>query len=139
MPRVLGRTKDHRSHLLKNLAVSLVQRGRLVTTEAKAKELRPYVARWVTVAKRAQAARGADRLAHERRLYQLVGSRAIVRTLVDEIAVRAAKRAGGYTRIIKLGARVGDGAPKALIEFVDQAASSDKTPAKQPSTQKDKA
>jgi len=93
--------------------------GHIATTVAKAKELRPYVARWVTLAKRAKNAAGADRLALERQLYQRTGNRIVVRALVDDIAVRTASRAGGYTRIIKLQPRVGDGALTARIQFVD--------------------
>lgn len=111
--RKLGRTTEHRLSLLRNLAASLITHERIRTTEAKAKELRPFVEKLVTLGKR-------DSL-HARRqaLSILPSNKAAVHRLFGEVSPRFAERPGGYTRILKLGPRQGDGASMALIEFVD--------------------
>ena len=112
--RKLNRTTSHRKALMMNLASSLVLHKRIKTTDAKAKELRGYIERLVTYAKKDSV--------HGRRLIQqkLPGSRGkkIANVLIHEIAPEFKDRNGGYTRIIKLGNRKNDNAPVSLIEFV---------------------
>ena len=110
--RKLGRTPSHRQALLRNLASTLIQHGHLRTTLAKAKEVRPFAERLVTLGRRSD-------LAARRRALQLLPQRKVVAHLFSEIAPRFAERPGGYTRILKLGPRKGDGAPMARIEFVE--------------------
>ena len=113
--RKLNRTTAHRRALLRNLLKALIQREQIQTTDAKAKELRRWADRIVTLGKK-------DTL-HARRLaYAQLGSRTLVSRLFDDIAPRFENRAGGYTRIIKLGPRRGDAAPLSLIEFTEREA-----------------
>lgn len=109
--RKFGREKNQRHALMRSLARNLIRDARIKTTEAKAKELRPYVEKLVTKAKAATTA--------SRRLInaQIMGATE-TKKLVDEIAPKYKSRAGGYTRIVKLPRRDLDGAPMALIEFV---------------------
>jgi len=109
--RKFGREKKVRVALLRSLAVSLIRDEKIETTEAKAKEIRPFVEKLLTKGKEPTLA--ARRLIGER----LGGVRA-AKKLIEEIAPRYAKRAGGYTRIIKLSPRHGDASPMAVIEFV---------------------
>jgi len=111
--RKLSRRREHRVAMLANLAASLIKSGRVKTTDAKAKEVRPIVERMVTFAKRGDL--------HARRvvLSRLRDADA-VKKLFDEIGPRYTKRNGGYTRILKLGFRSGDNAPVSLIEFVEE-------------------
>lgn len=111
--RQLSRTASHRRALLRNMATSLFQHDRLVTTEAKAKELRPYAERLITLARRGDL--HARRLAERR-----VRDRATLDRLFAEIGPRFASRPGGYTRILKLGHRKGDGAELARIELLSE-------------------
>ena len=116
----LQRKQDHRDALLMNLATSLIEHRRIRTTLAKAKALRPYAEKLVTLGKRALAATEAKDALHCRR--QAIGtlrSTAVVKTLFTEIAVASKDRKGGYTRITKLGQRRSDSAPMAFIEWVD--------------------
>jgi large subunit ribosomal protein L17 len=107
----LGSGPDHQQQLLGGLAAELFQRGRIRTTEAKAKALRPLAEHLITFAKRGDV--------HARRqVLRTVPDRDVVHKLFSEIAPRYAERAGGYTRILKLGHRAGDGAPMALIELL---------------------
>ncbi|HEU4763057.1 MAG TPA: 50S ribosomal protein L17 [Gemmatimonadales bacterium] len=110
--RQLSRTSEHRSALLSNLATSLFAHGQIVTTEAKAKELRPFAERLITLARRGDL--HARRLAARR-----VKDPAVLQHLFAEIGPRFAARPGGYTRILKLGHRPGDGADTARIELVE--------------------
>ena len=110
--RKLGRTSEHRTSLLRNLAASLIAHDRIRTTQAKAKELRPFVEKLVTLGKR-------DSLHARRRALSILPRKDIVRRLFTEVSPRFAERPGGYTRILKLGPRRGDGAEMAFIEFVD--------------------
>ena len=113
--RRLNRTTAHRRALIRNLLKALIQREQIQTTDAKAKELRRWADRIVTLGKK-------DTL-HARRLaYAQLGSRTLVSRLFDDIAPRFENRAGGYTRIIKLGPRRGDAAPLSLIEFTEREA-----------------
>src|SRR5512146_1609279 len=102
--RKLQRTASHRAALFRNQAAALIKHEQITTTLAKARELRPYVEKLVTLAKRGGLAN--RRLAHAR--------------LLDVLAERYADRAGGYTRIVKAGIRASDAAPIAIIEFVDR-------------------
>src|SRR5882762_3844552 len=108
----LGRKTAHRKALLSNLTIQLITHKRIVTTLAKAKSLRTYVEPLITKAK--------DNTTHQRRVvFSYLQDKQAITTLFDEIATKVAGRPGGYTRIIKLGARVGDNAETALIELVD--------------------
>lgn len=110
--RSFGRSRDQREALLRGLAVSLIERGKIETTEAKAKELRPFVERLVTIARVATVA--ARRLIGAR----LSNNSTAVVSLCDTIAPKMIDRPGGYTRITKTRVRADDGAPMAVIEFV---------------------
>jgi large subunit ribosomal protein L17 len=117
---ILGVSASHRSALLGNLSVALIEHGRIKTTLAKAKALRPFIEKIITFAKKAEAANDPARKLHYRRLaISRVRDKAAVAKLFDERASEFASRNGGYTRIIKLGARIGDAAEMALIEFLD--------------------
>ena len=113
--RKLNRTSSHRKALMRNLAISLVTHKRIKTTDAKAKELRGFIERLVTYAKKGDT--------HNRRLIQkkLPGKlgKNIASILIHDIAPEYENRSGGYTRIIKLNNRKNDNAPVSLIEFVD--------------------
>ena len=108
----LGAGPAHERLLLANLATALFEHGRITTTEAKAKRLRPLAERLITFAKRGD-------LAARRRVLQVVRDKAVVHTLFTEIGPRYENRPGGYTRITKLGPRKGDNAPMAVIELVE--------------------
>ena len=111
--RKLGRVTPHRTALLRNLATALFERERIRTTLPKAKELRPFAERLITLAKRE-----GDRL-HARRLAARdLQDPAVVKKLFDTIGARFASRPGGYTRILRLGPRKGDGAEMAYLELV---------------------
>jgi len=108
----LGRKKAHRDALLSNLACQLIQYKRIVTTVAKAKALRGYVEPLIT--------KGKTNTTHERRVvFSYLQDKAAITELFGTVAEKVAGRPGGYTRIIKLGARVGDNAETAMIELVD--------------------
>ena len=120
--RKLGRTHSHRKATLSALSVSLIQHKKIRTTLAKAKEARMVVEKLVTRAKRAVAGEGEGtaKNVHARRVvFAFLRDREAVSTLFNDIAPKVASRAGGYTRVVKLGQRRGDGAELALIEFVD--------------------
>jgi large subunit ribosomal protein L17 len=110
--RKLGRTSAHRKALFRNQLTALFTHERIITTVAKAKALRPQAERMVTLAR-------TGTLANRRRILQSVQDKEIVGRLFEEIAPRFADRPGGYTRIMRLGRRRGDGAELAIIEFVD--------------------
>src|SRR5215469_11351895 len=108
----LGRTASHRRALLSNMAVQLIVHKRIVTTLAKAKALRTYIEPLITKAK--------DNTTHQRRVvFSYLQDKDGVTELFGPVAEKVAGRPGGYTRIIKLGTRVGDNAETALIELVD--------------------
>jgi large subunit ribosomal protein L17 len=115
----LGVTREHREAMLSNLAASLIKHGRIQTTLAKARALRPFIEKIITKAKRASAATGSAAL-HQRRLaLRDVRDEDAITLLFNDKVSQFASRAGGYTRIYKLGARrVSDAAELALIEFV---------------------
>ena len=111
--RQLSRTSSHRRALLNNMASSLFEHGRVITTEAKAKELRPFAEKLITLARRGAL--------HARRLVERkIKSRETLSRLFSEIGPRFAARPGGYTRILKLGHRDGDGADIARIELLSE-------------------
>ena len=111
--RKLNRTSAHRIALLRNMAAALIKHEQITTTLPKARELRPYVEKLITLAKHGGLSN--RRLAHARMMddTQLV-------KLFDVLAARYADRAGGYTRVIKAGIRAGDASPMAVIELVDR-------------------
>lgn len=111
--RKLQRTSSHRAALLRNMAAALIKHEQITTTTAKARELRPYVEKLITLGKRGGLSN--RRLAHAR----LLDDAQLVK-LFDVLAPRYADRAGGYTRIIKAGIRASDAAPIAVIELVDR-------------------
>jgi large subunit ribosomal protein L17 len=111
--RALSRTASHRKATLRNLATSLFLHERIETTTAKAKELRPYAERLITLARRGDL--------HARRMAaRSVQDRDVLGKLFNDIAPRFEGRPGGYTRILKLGTRKGDAAEMALIELVER-------------------
>ncbi|SHG66872.1 LSU ribosomal protein L17P [Fodinibius roseus] len=110
--RKLSRTPSHRKATLNSLSVALIKEHRIVTTEAKAKELRPYVEPIITKAKE-------DTGHNRRQVFSKLQDKQAVSHLFDEVARKAKDRPGGYTRVIKIGNRSGDGAKMAVIELVD--------------------
>lgn len=109
--RKLGRTSAHRLALLRNLSTSLFEREKITTTLAKAKELRPFAERLLTLSKQ-------ETLHARRRVLRHIHDREVVAKLFDTLSARYAERPGGYTRIVKLGPRRGDHAEMAVIELV---------------------
>ncbi|MBO8141982.1 MAG: 50S ribosomal protein L17 [Firmicutes bacterium] len=107
----LGRTSSHRRALLRHLATAVIAKGRITTTEAKARAVRPVVEKMITLGKRGD-------LHARRQAAAFLTDRAVVRRLFNEVAPRYAERPGGYTRIVKLGPRRGDAAPMSIIELV---------------------
>ena len=117
--RKLGRVTEHRIALLRNQASALIRHERIETTVPKAKELRPFVERLITIAKRGLAANDGVRVVNARRLVARdIQDNDVVSKLFDSIAPRFAERPGGYTRLLKLGYRRGDSAEVAQIELV---------------------
>jgi large subunit ribosomal protein L17 len=110
--RKLGRDSAHRKALYANLASALIEHGRIKTTEAKAKEVRPVVEEMITLGKRGD-------IAAQRQAVAFLRSKSVAHTLFAEIAPRFADRPGGYTRVVKIGPRQGDAAPMAYLELVD--------------------
>lgn len=110
--RKFNRDTDHRKALMRNLCTSLLETGRLTTTEARAKELRRWVDRLITSAK-------ANDLAARRHIAAEVTKPEVAEKLFANLVPRLADRPGGYTRIIRKGPRLGDGAPMVIIELVD--------------------
>lgn len=117
---VLGVSGPHRAAMMGNLSVALITHGRIETTLAKAKALRPFIEKVITLAKKAEQANDAARKLHFRRLaIARVRDKKAVAQLFDERPSEFANRAGGYTRIYKIGQRIGDAAEMALIELID--------------------
>jgi large subunit ribosomal protein L17 len=119
----MGGSPAHQKHILANLATSLFEHGKITTTEARARRLRPYAEKLITLAKRGDlhARRQAETVITPNRRSADTGDR-IVHTLFAEIGPAMADRAGGYTRITKIGHRKGDAAPMAVIELVREEA-----------------
>jgi large subunit ribosomal protein L17 len=111
--RKLGRVTPHRIALLRNLATALFERERIRTTLMKAKELRPYAERLITLAKR-----DADQLHARRLVARDIRDPQVVKKLFETLGVRYATRPGGYMRILRLGPRKGDGAEMAIVELL---------------------
>jgi large subunit ribosomal protein L17 len=111
----LGGSPAHQRHILANLATALFEHGRITTTEAKARRLRPFAERLITFAKRGD-------LHARREVLTVVTDKGVVHTLFTEIGPSFAARDGGYTRITKVGPRKGDNAPLAVIELVPEEA-----------------
>jgi large subunit ribosomal protein L17 len=111
--RKLNRNSAHRKALMRNLSIALLSNERIRTTLPKAKELRPFVEKLLTIAKK-------DNLANRRLAISILGNKLAVERLFKEIAPRISSRNGGYTRIMKHGFRVGDKAPMAIMELVDR-------------------
>jgi large subunit ribosomal protein L17 len=118
--RKLGRVTEHRLALLRNQAIALLRHERIETTMPKAKELRPFVERLITIAKRGVAAGEANGKAlHARRLVMAeIPDKTVVGKLFETLAPRFAERPGGYTRILRVGFRRGDSAEVAQVELV---------------------
>lgn len=109
--KILDRKRDQRRSLLKNLASSLVKTERIKTTLAKAKFLRPKIEKIISIGKK-------NNLQTRRRLISFFNDPKLAKKILEEVSVRYKERKGGYTRIIKIGRRGGDGAKMAMIEFV---------------------
>ena len=111
----MGGSAAHQRHLLSNLATALFEHGKITTTEARARRLRPYAERLITFAKRGD-------LSARRQVLTVVTDKSVVHTLFTEIGPQFATRDGGYTRITKIGPRKGDNAPLAVIELIQEEA-----------------
>jgi large subunit ribosomal protein L17 len=111
----VGGSAAHQRHLLSNLATALFEHGKITTTEARARRLRPYAERLITFAKRGD-------LSARRQVLTVVTDKSVVHTLFTEIGPQFATREGGYTRITKIGPRKGDNAPLAVIELIQEEA-----------------
>jgi len=111
--RKLGRVSAHRIALLRNLATALFDKERIRTTLPKARELRPFAERLITLSKRED-----DRLHARRLVLRDIQDKAVVKKLFDDLGARFASRPGGYTRILKLGPRRSDGAEMAIVELI---------------------
>ena len=112
--RKLNRTSSHRKALMRNMVTSLLDHERIETTDAKAKELRGLADRMITLGKRGD-------LHARRQALSVIRSKEVTAKLFDELAERFRDRPGGYTRVIKVGNRVGDAAPVSIIELVEEA------------------
>ena len=109
--RKLGRTSDHRKAMLRGMVTLLLEKGKIVTTVARAKEVRSAAEKMITLAKRGD-------LHARRQVLAYVLEEEVVKTLFDEIAPKYAERNGGYTRMMKKGPRRGDGAEVVILELV---------------------
>jgi large subunit ribosomal protein L17 len=112
--RKLGRDASHRKALYSNMAGALFEHGRIKTTEAKAKELRPIAEKLITLARK-----DATNVQAQRQAVAFLRSKDATHNLFHQVAPRFVDRPGGYTRIVKLGPRLGDAAPMVYLEFVD--------------------
>lgn len=116
--RHLGRDRDHRRALYRNLVTEVLRHERIMTTEAKAKAVRPFVERIITLARKARL--NPEYALHARRqALAFVTDKTVVHDLFDNKVERFLDRPGGYTRIVKYGPRRGDGAPMVILELVD--------------------
>ncbi len=120
--RKLNRTSEHRAAMLRNMSVSLLRHEAIKTTVPKAKELRRVVEPLITLAK-------VDTVANRRLAFARLRDRDIVTKLFNDLGKRCASRPGGYTRILKMGFRVGDNAPMAYMELVDRVEEAAEAPA----------
>lgn len=120
--RKLGRTSSHRAAMFRNQLASIIEKERIVTTLIKAKELRPLIEKMVTLGR-------TDDLHSRRQAARSLSDNEVVQKLFTNIAPRFTDRPGGYTRIVKLGPRRGDGAEMAILEFVDYTLATSEAPA----------
>lgn len=111
--RRLGRTTSHRIAMFRNMVTSLLNHERIITTDAKAKEIRSVAEKMITLGKRGD-------LHAQRQAAAYIREKSVVTKLFSTIAPRYKERSGGYTRIIKLGQRLGDAAPLSVIELVEE-------------------
>ncbi len=110
--KYLGRTTSHRKALMRNLVISLIEHKKIKTTHSKALELRRFIDRMITYAKKGTV--------HHRRLaFKFLQNKEAVKILFDEIGPACSERPGGYSRVLKLGVRQGDAAPISMIQLVD--------------------
>jgi len=117
----LSRPEDHRKALIRNLISQLLTHERVMTTEAKAKAIRPFAERLITIAKE-------DTVHSRRRVARMLSDRNVVKKLFSDIAPRFRNRTGGYTRIMKLSNREGDNARRSIIELVERVSVPKPTP-----------
>jgi len=118
--RKLKRTASHRHAMLNALSTALLRHKKILTTLAKAKETRMVVEHLITRAKNAVAGEGEKKNVHARRyIARFINDREVVKELFSDIASKVSKRPGGYTRVVKLGQRHGDGGQVAVLELVD--------------------
>ena len=117
--RKLNRTTSHRKAMLANMAASLIKHEQIVTTLPKAKELKPYVEKLITLGKKSLD-KPETSLANRRRAISIMRDETQVKKIFDVLAERYEGRPGGYTRVLKAGFRYGDAAPMAVIELVDR-------------------
>ena len=117
--RKLNRTSSHRKAMLANMAASLVKHEQITTTVPKAKELKPYIEKIISLGKQANA-NPAKALSKRRQAISKMRDEAMVKKVFDVLAERYEGRPGGYTRVLKAGFRYGDAAPMAVIELVDR-------------------
>ncbi len=122
--RKLGRTTSHREAMLRNMVTSLLKEEKIVTTDTRAKELRCIAEKMITLGKRGD-------LHARRQAGSFIRDRVTAKKLFDEISPRYGERAGGYTRIVKMGRRLGDNAPVSVIELMP--GPEEKSPKKEPS------
>lgn len=118
----LNRTTEHRTALMRNLAIAIIEHGQIKTTVPKAKNVRQYLERIITIAKDGLAANddAGVTLAKRRLAFSYLNNKEAVKKLFGDVAPACASRPGGYTRIIRAGVRAGDGAPMCYIELVDR-------------------
>jgi large subunit ribosomal protein L17 len=117
--RKLNRTTSHRKAMFANMAAALIKHEQIVTTLPKAKELKPYVEKLITLAKKS-VDKPETAVANRRRAISIMRDEVQVKKLFDVLGERYESRAGGYTRVLKAGFRYGDSAPMAVIELVDR-------------------
>jgi large subunit ribosomal protein L17 len=111
--RKLGRTTSHRKAMLRNIVTSFMKHEKIVTTDAKAKELRKIAEKIITLGKK-------DNLHARRQVLSFIRDRAVVKKLFEELSPRYSERDGGYSRIVKVGYREGDNAPMSVIELISE-------------------
>ncbi len=118
----LNRTTEHRTALMRNLACAIIEHGQIKTTVPKAKNVRQYLERVITIAKDGLEANddAGITLAKRRLAFSYLNNKEAVKKLFGEVAPACAARPGGYTRIVRAGVRAGDGAPMCYIELVDR-------------------
>lgn len=127
--RRLGRNSSHRRAMLRNMVTSLLQHGQIQTTDTRAKEVRRLAEKLITIGKKGLPSAFEDGTSEEaiqqrrlhlfRQVLEVVTRKDVARSVMDELAERYSERAGGYTRIIKLGFRRGDNSPLSLLQLVD--------------------